>query len=152
MVESMSDKREKWLTIWNAVINAKINYKTGKLNVSTNAIVKKAHIRKQVGLEWIRKAKAAYYLREKGVPIKEIVNHFKKQGIPIKETDLKKVKPKENYVRKISKEVKIKDKEFKKELIKEKIQNEIIGIDAHFNPKTVKGGEEPWKDIIEMYS
>ena len=147
----MTDKRKQWLTIWNNVTNAKIDYKTGKMNVSTNKIVKEAHIRKQTGLEWIRKAKAALWLREQGVPIKEIIDYFKSQGIPIKESDLRKVKPKENYVRKISKEVKIKDKEFKRELVKEKIKNEIIGIDAHFNPKDKKGGEA-WQEILELYS
>jgi len=147
----MPDKREKWLIIWNNVIESKINYKTGKISKSTNAIVKEAHIRKQTGLEWIRKAEAIQYLRQKGVPLKEIVNYFKNQGIPLKESDLRKIKPEENYVRQISKEVKIKDKEFKKELIREKIKNEILGIDAHFNPKNVKGGE-PWQEILEMYS
>jgi len=147
----MPDKREKWLIIWNNVIESKINYKTGKISKSTNAIVKEAHIRKQTGLEWIRKAEAIQYLRQKGVPLKEIVNYFKNQGIPLTESDLRKVKAKENYVRQISKEVKIKDKEFKKELIREKIKNEILGIDAHFNPKNVKGGE-PWQEILEMYS
>ena len=147
----MLDKREKWLTIWNNVIESKINYKTGKISKSTNAIVKEAHIRKQTGLEWIRKAKAIIYLREKGVPLKEIVAYFQNQGIPLTESDLRKIKPQENYVKEISKEVKIKDKEFKKELIREKIKNEILGIDAHFNPKNVKGGE-PWQEILEMYS
>jgi len=149
----MSDKkREQWLKIWNNIVDSKINYKNAKLSKSTNAIVKEAHIRKQTGLEWIRKAEAIRYLREKGVPIKEIANYFKGQGLPIKESDLRKIKPQENYVRQISKEVKIKDKEFKKELIKEKVKNEILGIDAHFNRKNVKGGEEPWQDILEMYS
>ena len=148
----MSDKRKQWLIIWNNVVNAKIDYKTSKMNVSTNKIVKEAHIRKQTGLEWIRKAEAIRYLREKGVPIKEIVNYFKGQGIPIKETDLRKIKPQGNYVKEISKEIKIKDKEFKKELIKEKVKNEIIGIDAHFNPRKKKGGEEPWQEILELYS
>jgi len=148
----MTDKRKQWLTIWNNVTNAKIDYKTGKMNVSTNKIVKEAHIRKQTGLEWIRKAKAIHYLRKKGVPTKEIMNYFKGQGIPIKETDLRKIKPEGNYIREISKEIKIKDKEFKKELIKEKVKNEIIGIDAHFNPRKKKGGEEPWQEILEMYS
>jgi len=148
----MPDKREKWLIIWNNVIESKINYKTGKISKSTNAIVKEAHIRKQTGLEWIRKAEAIQYLRQKGVPLKEIVNYFKNQGIPLKESDLRKIKPEENYVRQISKEVKIKDKEFKKELIREKIKNEILGIDAHFNPRKKKGGNEPWQEILEMYS
>jgi len=152
MVIIMNDKRDKWLKIWNNVINSKIDYKTGKTNKSTNAIVKEAHIRKQTGLEWIRKAEAIRYLREKGIPVKEIVNYFKNQGIPIKESDLRKIKPQGNYIREISKEIKIKDKEFKKELIKEKVKNEILGIDAHFNRKNVKGGEEPWEEILEMYS
>jgi len=147
----MSDKRKQWLIIWNNVVNAKIDYKTSKMNVSTNQIVKEAHIRKQTGLEWIRKAKAVRYLREKGVSTKEIVNYFKGQGIPIKETDLRKIKPEGNYIREISKEIKIRDKEFKKELIKEKVKNEIIGIDAHFNPKDKKGGEA-WQEILELYS
>ena len=59
----MTDKRKQWLIIWNNVVNAKIDYKTSKMNVSTNQIVKEAHIRKQTGLEWIRKAKAVRYLR-----------------------------------------------------------------------------------------
>ena len=116
----MSDKRKQWLTIWNNVVNAKIDYKTGKMDVSTNKIVKEAHIRKQTGLEWIRKAKAIRYLREKGVSTKEIIHYFKGQGIPIKETDLRKIKPEGNYIREISKEIKIKDKEFKKELIRKR--------------------------------
>jgi len=152
MVETMSDKRKQWLTIWNNVVNSKINYKEAKISKSTNQIVREAHIRKQTGLEWIRKAEAIRYLREKGVPAKEIVNYFKGQGIPLKESDLRKVKPQGNYVREISKEIKIKDKEFKKELIKEKVKNEILGIDAHFNPRKKKGGEEPWQNIVEMYS
>ena len=143
------DKRDQWRIIWNAVKDTPVtsNWKDFKLS---NKIVKEAHIRKQTGLMWIRKAKAMQYLRSQGIPADKIAEYFQQQGIPVKASDLLKVKAKKSLNEFIKEHGHVTgSKRLYQEIKNEIIKNEIIGIDARFNAKDKSGGETAWEIIEE---
>ena len=141
------DKRKQWKIIWKEIVKTPVSSEWKNFKLS-NKIIKEAHIRKQTGLMWIRKAKAMQYLRHKGVPVEDIVNYFRDQGIPVTKNDLYKVKREGNFVKEIRSEISIKgDKKFIRDLIQKATYNEIVGIDARFNPQNVEGGDLPWEEI-----